>query len=132
MTNILRVLLGTNYFLDSNCGLWGHLRSKLLKSFFNPTSINSLDSNVKALWNWFNLIFSWQRAFLIFLYQISFSSILVTWFLVVFGDEVTKVLPNSLFTFLLSKARQAKWKFKVKKIMKPKWRKKQNWSYQNL
>ena len=45
----------------------------------------------------------------------AFHPILVTWFLVVFGDEVTKILRNSLFTFLLSKARQAKQKFKVKK-----------------
>jgi hypothetical protein len=41
---------------------------------------------------------------------------LVTWFWVVYGDEVTKILCNSLFTFLLSKARQAKWKFILKKI----------------
>ena len=33
---------------------------------------------------------------------------------------VTKILHNNLFTFLLSKARQAKRKFKVKKITKTK------------
>ena len=53
--------------------------------------------------------------------------ILVTRFLVVFGDEVTKILRNSLFTFLLSKARLAEQKFKVKKIMQPKWWKNQKW-----
>ena len=37
--------------------------------------------------------------------------------LVVFGDEITKSLRNILFTLLLSKARQLKRKFKVKKIM---------------
>ena len=37
-----------------------------------------------------------------------FHPIFITWFLVVFGDQVTKILYNSLFTFLLSKARQAK------------------------
>jgi hypothetical protein len=42
---------------------------------------------------------------------------LATWFLVVFGDKVTKIL---LFTFLLSMARWAKWKLKVKKIKQPK------------
>ena len=56
----------------------------------------------------------------------SFHPILVTWFLVVFGDEVIKILCNSLFTFLLSKARQAKQKFKVKKIMQTKMTKKYN------
>ena len=50
----------------------------------------------------------------------AFHPIFVTWFLVVFGDQVTKILHNSLFTFLLSKERQAKWKFKVKKITQPK------------
>ena len=49
-----------------------------------------------------------------------FHPILVTWFLVVFGNKVTKILCNSLFTFLLSKARQAEQKFKVKKITQPK------------
>ena len=39
---------------------------------------------------------------------------------------------NSLFTFLLSKARQVRRKFKIKKIMQPKWRKNQKRSYQNL
>ena len=33
--------------------------------------------------------------------------ILVAWFLVVFEKEVTEILCYSLFTFLLSKARQA-------------------------
>ena len=37
-----------------------------------------------------------------------------------FDLEVTKILCNSLFTFLLSKARQAEQKFKVKKITQPK------------
>ena len=41
-------------------------------------------------------------------------------------NEVTKILHNSLFTFLLSKARQAKGKFKVKKITKQKRRKTKN------
>jgi len=45
---------------------------------------------------------------------------LVTWFLDVFGKEVTKILQNSLFTFLLKQARQAKQKFKVKKITQTK------------
>ena len=52
----------------------------------------------------------------------AFHPILVTWFLVVFGDEVTKILLSSLFIFsLLSKAKR---KFKVKNIMQPKWWKK--------
>ena len=36
-------------------------------------------------------------------------------FFVAFGGEVTKILRNSLFTFLLSKARQAKRKRKSRK-----------------
>ena len=32
-------------------------------------------------------------------YKWAFHSILVTWFLVVFGNEVTKILHNRLFTF---------------------------------
>ena len=78
----------------------------------------------------------------IWIHKWAFHSIFVTWFLVVLGcfglfwvvlgDQVTKILHNSLFTFLLSKARQANRKFKVKKITKPKWRKNQKRSYQNL
>ena len=41
-----------------------------------------------------------------------------------FGNEVTKILCYSLFTFLLSKARQAEQKFKVKKITQTKMTKK--------
>ena len=55
----------------------------------------------------------------------AFHLILVTWFLDVFGKEVANILRNSLFTFFYwGKARQAKQKFKVKKIMQKKWRKK--------
>jgi hypothetical protein len=39
--------------------------------------------------------------------------------LVVFGDQVTKSLHNSLFTFLLSKARQAKTKHMEMRILQP-------------
>ena len=38
----------------------------------------------------------------------SFHPILVAWFLVVFGDEVTKVLPNSLFTFFTEQGKTGK------------------------
>ena len=31
--------------------------------------------------------------------RVCFHPILVTWFLIVFGDEVTKILRNSLFIF---------------------------------
>ena len=41
---------------------------------------------------------------------------MVTWFLIVFGNEGTEILPNSLFTFLLSKARQAKMEHMEMKI----------------
>ena len=37
----------------------------------------------------------------------------------VFGNEVTKILRNSLFTFLLSKARQAKTELVEMKISQP-------------
>ena len=36
-----------------------------------------------------------------------------------FGDQVTKILHNSLFTFLLSKARQAKTEHMEMKISQP-------------
>ena len=62
----------------------------------------------------------------------AFHPILVTWFLVAFGDKATKILCSSLFTFLLSKARQANQKSIVKKIKQPKWPKNQKRSYQNL
>ena len=39
--------------------------------------------------------------------------------MVVFGDKVTKILCNSLFTFLLSKSRQAKTKHVETKISQP-------------
>ena len=39
--------------------------------------------------------------------------------MVVFGDKVTKILRNSLFTFLLSKARQAKTELVEMKISQP-------------
>ena len=39
--------------------------------------------------------------------------------MVVFGDQVTKILHNSLFTFLLSKARQAKMEHMEMKISQP-------------
>ena len=39
--------------------------------------------------------------------------------MVVFGNEVTKILCNSLFTFLLSKARQAKTEHMEMKISQP-------------
>ena len=48
--------------------------------------------------------------------KISFSSRFGN---LVFGCKVTKILCNSLFTFLLSKARQANRKIKVKKIILP-------------
>ena len=47
----------------------------------------------------------------------AFHTIFVTWFLVVFGDQVTKILNNSLFTFLLSKAKQAKTEHMEMKIL---------------
>ena len=53
---------------------------------------------------------------------------MVTLFLIVFGDDGTKIFRNILFTFLRSKAKQTKQKFKVKKITQPKWRKNQNQS----
>ena len=49
----------------------------------------------------------------------AFHPILLAWFLVVFGNEVTKILRNSLFTFLLSKARQAKREHMEMKISQP-------------
>jgi hypothetical protein len=36
------------------------------------------------------------------------NPILVTWFLVVFGDEVTKILPNSSFTFFTEQDKTSK------------------------
>ena len=39
---------------------------------------------------------------------LSFSSHFVTWFLVVFGDEVTKILRNSLFTFFTEQGKTGK------------------------
>ena len=39
--------------------------------------------------------------------------------MVVFGDKVTKILCNSLFTFLLSKARQARMEHMEMKISQP-------------
>ena len=39
--------------------------------------------------------------------------------MVVFGDQVTKILHNSLFTFLLNKARQAKMAHMEMKISQP-------------
>ena len=38
----------------------------------------------------------------------AFHPILVTWFLVVFGDKVTKILHNSLFTFFTSQGKTGK------------------------
>ena len=37
-----------------------------------------------------------------------FHSISVTWFLVVFGDKVTKMLCNSLFTFFTEQGKTGK------------------------
>ena len=53
-----------------------------------------------------------------------FHPILVTWFLVVFGNEVTKILRNSLFIFANGKHRTENHATKVTK--------KQKRSYQNM
>ena len=45
---------------------------------------------------------------------------MVTWFLVVFGDEVTKILCNSLFNFFTEQGKTVKTEIKVKKITQPK------------
>ena len=52
----------------------------------------------------------------------AFHPILVTWFLVVFGDEVTKILRNSLFSFRLAHLALQMEKI-VQKITQPKRRK---------
>ena len=52
--------------------------------------------------------------------------ILVTWFLVVFCNEVTEILCNGLFTFFTDQGKTSKTE------TQPKWRKNQKRSYQNL
>ena len=62
--------------------------------------------------------------------QCRFHPILVTWFLVVFGDKVMKILRNSLFYFSFCLARLAlQTENIIQKITQLKWRKIQKRSY---
>ena len=42
------------------------------------------------------------------LFRFNFHSIFLTWFLVVFGDQVTKIFHNSLFTFFTEQGKTGK------------------------
>ena len=51
--------------------------------------------------------------------HMTFSSHFPIWFLVVFGDQVTKILNNVYSLFLLSKAKQAKTEHMEMKKLQP-------------
>ena len=129
----------------SNLSSWCNLCKYMVSNFMQITQLNS-----SALFDLITLQMSFSSRRLILADVIFWAGL---------KDDVTKYKPpcfsfhfgnlvfdcfwlflatklpkysNSLFTFLLSKARQVRRKFKIKKIMQPKWRKNQKRSYQNL